>query len=255
MRQIGIPQPHISPSLESLRLCPATRWKQRNHHARSHALPRRYIRLKLDRWKVPHNPLVLTPADLWGIIGVIHPYRPILPARRQLQCIPRFADWNVFLGVPIHLENIRTVLLLNFVAYNVTGVGSRNPHILDAKVSCQCPVFDIRRGGLNRLFIFYLVVFPRRRNAPAAHSCNLRLRIKIRLHQAIPPAVWPQDFECASPQILDFTVRLYGCNILGINQDSIRLFVMRRQRRRGCRVHPCGCVRLRTGHERAVKHR
>src|SRR5260370_16906032 len=85
-RQIGIPQPHIPPSLESLRLCPATRWKERHHHALIHALPRRHIRLKLDRAEVRHNPLMLFPADPSLPTDLLHPYLAPLPPLQHIQC-------------------------------------------------------------------------------------------------------------------------------------------------------------------------
>jgi len=72
-----------------------------------------------------------------------------------------------FLGGPNSLENIRTVLLLNLVAHDVTGFGSGDSHVLDAEISRLMPRFRYPSAKLQSLLFFYLVVFSRLGNAPA----------------------------------------------------------------------------------------
>ena len=140
---------------------------------------------------------------------------------------------------PFILQNNGIFLDFVFVSDNIAGVRSRNAQKLYFQVGNQISAFHLEVCAFSRIFVFYFVVFALGGNTPPAKAIDLLPgRAVGDAHLAVMASVGSQDLVHAPLDGLYFVSGKDGNVGLGVEQDGVGFFVVRRERDVDHGMHP-----------------
>ncbi len=145
---------------------------------------------------------------------------------------------NRILEAPFVDHDIGPQLLFHFVADDAARGSGRNAQRLGAQIARQIVAVHTDDRGFDGVLLLDLVILTGDGNAPGMQIGNAALRVEIYAYGAPRLAVRPQYPDRLAIQPLDLAVGLNGQRCFGIEDDCIRLVIMRRKSGVELRAHP-----------------